>query len=269
MRVRWGDRGTDAAGRAVDLRDEGLDPATVLTAVRDPDDPRVDCPEPAPVHETVGRVGPPVDSRRAVLAAVARARGETAPQDEELAAARERLAALDPAPTATADARRDLAAAGEERDRLRERAATLRGRVRAREEAGLPVEGARAELTEVARRLSEVETERAAARQRLDAARRRAREGYDRRERRLALQDEVGNLERAARRELAADLRPAAERALDAYPDAPADVDAADPVAFGHAAARLAPLSAPCVVTRGPFDAREAAAYLDAPVLRL
>lgn len=259
-----------AAGRdAVDLRGRGVEPRAVVAAIRDPDDDRVACAPPAPVHEAVGHVGPRVDSRTTVLAAVARARGRSAPQDEELAAAREALADVDAGPTDTADARRDVAAAGEERDRHRERAAALRGRIEARQEAGLPVDEARSELTEVARRLSEVETERAAAQQRLDAARRRARDGYDSRERRLALQDRVANLERAARRHLAEGLRPAVERALAAYPDASPGVDGTDAVAFRYAAARLAPLSAPCVVSAGPFDAAGAAAYLDAPVVRL
>lgn len=268
MTVAWA-----AAGReTLDLREADLSPRTVLRAIRDPEDERVACPAPGPVHDAVGHVGRSFDSRRAVLAAVARARGESAPQDEALRETREELAELDADATDTAAARREVAAAGEERDRLRERAATLRGRIQAREEAGLPVDEARAELTEVARRLSEVETERAAAEQRLEAARRRARDGYDSRERRLALQDRIANLERDARRHLADRLRPAVERALRAYPGPTADaggVEDADDVAFGHAAARLAPLSAPCVVTAGPFDADGAAAYLDAPVVRL
>lgn len=268
MRVVWGDIDGE---RAVDLRGSGVDPGTVLRAIRDPDDDRVGCPEPAPVHGAVGHVDGTVGSRRRVLAAVARARGSTAPQADELAAVREELAALEAESTGTAEARAALAEAGAERDRLRERAATLRGRIQARSEAGLPVDGARDELAEVAARLSEVETERVAARQRLDAARRRAREGYDARERRLELQDRVGNLERAARRHLAEELRPAVERALEDFPGTGPDADpaAVDGVAFGHAAARLAPLSAPCVVTAGPFDATAAAAYLDAPVVRL
>lgn len=262
-------RGEAIRGEALDLRGVNLDPATVLAAVRDPDDDRVVCPEPEPVHEAVGHVGRKADSRRATLAAVARARGETAPQDDELARVREQLANLDAGSTTVANAREAVAATGTERDKLRERVATLRGRVQARQERGLDATDARADLAEAARRLSEVETERTAAEQRLDAARRRAREGYDQRERRLELQDRAGNLERAARDYLAERLRPAVERALAAYPDGPADVEAADAVAVGHAAARLAPLSAPCVVTAGPFDADGAAAYLDAPAIRL
>ena len=265
MRLRLD--GVDRCGRAVDCRDTALDPARVLAAVRDPHDDRVRCPRPAPVHEHVGFVtADAAPNRRAVAAAVARSRGLRAPQADELAAARAELAAVETATTDLRAARERVAETAGERERLRERVARLRGEVQARREAGLAAEETTERLRAAARELSEAATAEAAAAERLNRERTQVRDRYDARERRLALEDEIGNLERAARATLADAVRPRIEQALDTL-----GADSDDPPAhlWTLAAARVAVVAAPVVVTAGPFDASEAARWLDAPVVRL
>lgn len=276
--------GARRSGEVVDLRDcdRDLTPSSVAAAVRDPDDDRIQCPEPGPAHRHVGCLTADVRlDRRAALAAVARSRGLTAPQDDELGAVREELATLETDTTDLAAARRRVAETAGEQERLRERVATLRGRVRARREADLDAEGATEQLAAAARELSEVETEQAAAAQALRRARDAARSTYDDRERRLRLQDRRDNLRRAARSYLAEAIRPDVDAALAALPDSgdgPGEAvgpdgatdlgGGADP-AFAMAAARVAHLDAPVVVAWGPFEPRTAADWLQAPVVVL
>jgi len=273
--------GTAVAGPAAELRAVDVDAAAVAAAVgaaagsggddgRSEDDGdgsasavRYEGPEPGPGHETLRRPADGRPSLRATLAAAARSWGASAAVDEEIAALRSELAALSPPSTGTADERRRLAEAGEEVERLRERAATLRGRLQARRELDAPEEGVVEELRATIRRLSEAETERAAAREALTAARERAREGYERRERRRALQDRLANRRREARRELAAAAYDRFRAALDAVPgSATAGADpgsfAGERIAARYAAVRIADLDAPVVVEG--FDGRDAAA---------
>ena len=156
--------GETLTGRAVDLTGRGLDPDDVLAALcedrRSGEESglRVDCPEPGPVHRTVGAVEPGRSiQRRVALAAAARSRGRRAPQAEEIATLEARLADEEVPDADTTAARKRLAAAGEERERLRERVARLQGRVQALREADADPAEAEAELAETARRLSEVE----------------------------------------------------------------------------------------------------------------
>lgn len=265
MRLRLD--GVDRCGRAVDCRDTALDPARVLAAVRDPHDDRVRCPRAAPVHDHVGFVA--VDAtlnRRAAAAAVARSRGLRAPEADALAAAREKLTAIEATTTDLRPAREQAAATAGERERLRERVARLRGEVQARREAGLDAEETAERFRAAARELSEAATAEAAATERLDRERAQVRDRYDARERRLALEDEIGNLERSVRASLADAVRSRIEQALDAL-----GADSDDPPAhlWTLAAARVAVVAAPVVVTAGPFDASEAAQWLDVPVVRL
>ena len=297
-----GDDGRDDAERSDDGRggdghddERGLDPEAVGRAVRGGAGPvDVDCPEPEPVHEYVGVVRPGMGlSTRTALAAAARSRGLAAPHDEAVASVREELAGLSvpdagaEAGVSPAAARRRLAGTEREVERLRERVATLRGRVQAAREAGHDPDEVQAELTEAARALSEAETERAAAREALDRAEERAREARDARERRRRLQDRAANLERAARAHLVDRLEDEFERALDALPaeggrsrpaePAPSRPDSpdrdpfdADPVAAALAVARVADLRAPVVLACDRFETPEAAAdWLDAPVVRV
>jgi chromosome segregation ATPase len=255
-------------GLVLDRRDVDADAERVLRVIRDPTDDRISCPAPGPAHDHLGRLHSELSlNRRAAFAAVARSRGETAPQLDDLRVVVDELRSLDAESIDSTEARRRVAAAGAERDRLRERVATLRGEVQARREAGLDASDAAEELTTVAARLSEVATEAEAARQVLDRARERARATYDHRERRLRLQDRAANLQRAARATLAGRVRPELEGALEQFDDR-ALGDAPDPV-VAVAAAAVAAFDAPVVCELDWLDPEDAARAFGTPVVRL
>ncbi|MFB6142734.1 MAG: hypothetical protein ABEJ30_05265 [Halorientalis sp.] len=263
-------------GPAVDLRGVDVSGRAVLAAVRDPDDDRVACPEPGPVHERVGHVHEEMGlSVRAAVAAAARTRGATAPQDEAIEEARAARDAVDVPAVDLEAARERVAEAGAAEDELRERVARLSGQLEARREVGASTEDVEAALAEATRRLSEAETERIAARQALRRAREAARDARDARERRLELGDRVANLRRAARTHLAAACWDQFREALaavpgdaDAGPD-PGDVDGST-VTAALAVVRLADLSAPVVLACERFPSAEAARdCLAAPVIRV
>jgi chromosome segregation ATPase len=237
----------------------------------------LDCPDPGPLHGRLGVVregtGP---SLRAALAAAARSVGERAPERDALDDVRAQLADHDAPEVGLADARRRVAAAGEAEERLRERVATLRGRVDALTEAGAEgaLEEAKAALREATRRLAEAETERIAAEQRLDALEARAREARARREERMALEDRAANLEREARASLAAAVYDRFRAAVERLPGegsagaAPGEYEG-DPTLAALAVVRVADPSAPVVVATDRLgDAARTARRLDAPVLR-
>lgn len=269
--------GRERTGRAVDL-DGAVAPDRLHRAVVEGsvEGVTVECPDPGPVHDRVGVVREGMDLwLRGALAAAARSLGEEAPRREELAAARARLADLDAPDVGLSGARRRLAAAGEEEERLRERVATLRGRLQALDDAG--AESARAatadELAAATRELTDVETERIAAEQRLDRLTGEARGARDRRERRLELQDRVANLEREARRHLAGVVYERFRAAVAALPgdgDAgaePGDYEG-DPTTAALAVVRVADVAAPVVCATDRLgDAASTATRLDAPVV--
>lgn len=269
MRVRLA--GVERQGRAVDLRDAGVTAETVLEAVRDPENDRIACADPQPVHERVGflhremSVGPV-----AAVAAAARSRGETTEYDAELREIEAELASVDAPSVDLAAARERVAETASDVDRLRERVARASGRVEARREAGEDASDAEAELQEATRELAERETDHHAAKEELAAARKRAREARDARERRLELTDRRDNLRRAARRGLASRYAESFRRALEALPvpgePAPPGEFTGPEWAAGAAAARLARPGAPLVVGWGFERASRAAAALDAPV---
>ncbi|MFB6161437.1 MAG: hypothetical protein ABEJ61_09720 [Haloferacaceae archaeon] len=270
--------GRARTGRAVDL-DGAVRPERLHRAVVDGtvDGVTVDCPDPGLVHERVGVIRDGMDLwLRGALAAAARSLGEEAPASEALTAARAQLADADAPAVGLAAARRRLAAAGEEEARLRERVATLRGRVQALDDAG--EEAARAEAAEelaaATRELTDVETERIAAQQRLDRLTHEVRDARDRRERRLELQDRVANLERAVREELATAVYDRFRAAVAALPGAgeagaaPGEYEG-DPTTAALAVVRVADVGAPVVVATDRLgDAAAAATRLDAPVVR-
>ena len=204
--------------------------------------------------------------RRAALAAAARSRGATASVDAELRAARERLAAVGEPVPSPATARRQLAEAEAGIERQRERVATLRGRLAEADDEGLETE-----YRQAVRELSELETERAAAEERLERARERAREARDARERRLRLQDRVDNLERTARAELVEAVRPAADEAAASVPGGAAtSFDDAGGVTAALALVRVGVVRTPVVLACRRFaDAASAEAWLESPVIRL
>ncbi|MXR41743.1 hypothetical protein GRX01_10395 [Halobaculum sp. WSA2] len=162
------------------------------------------------------------------LAAAARERGREHPLDDERRRLRTELEAVDAdvddagdASDALAAARRRAATAGADVERLREQAATLRGRLtQARERtsadteadsdaAETTVDALRAEFEAATRALTEAETERVAAEQALADAVERSRAARDARERRLHLRDALTNRRREIRRDLAREVYPA------------------------------------------------------------
>ena len=153
--------GVTPTGTALDLRNADVSSATVVAAVRDSDDERLRCPVPGPVHERVGHVHPEMTTAvRAAVAAAARSRGATAPEDEVAAALDAKREAIDVPEAAVAEARRRVADAGDEVADLREEAARLRGQIEARTELDADAADTKAALADVTRRLSEAETER-------------------------------------------------------------------------------------------------------------
>ncbi|MGB9964560.1 hypothetical protein [Halobacterium hubeiense] len=259
-------------GRAVDLRDAAVGADAVLAAVRDPDDDRVACARPQPVHERVGFLHRELSvAPLAAVAAAARTRGATTEYDDELRAVEADLAAVEAPDVDLAAARERVAETASDVDRLRERVARASGRVEARREAGVDASDAEADLREATRELAARETDHHAATEELAAARERAREARDAHERRRELADRRDNLRRAARRALADAYADSFQRAVDALP---VPGKPAHPRAFvgpdwavGAAAARLARPGAPLVVGCGFADASRAAAALDAPVV--
>ncbi len=266
-------------GRAVDL-DPG-DPAEVARAVAgDAPDSSVDveAPDPESVVDRVSPVTPETTlSVGPALAAAARSRGLSAPQDDEIEAVRADLAALDPDAVDGRPARRRVAEVGDRERALHETVAELRGRLSAhRERDGDPPEDLRRRLQEAVAELTEARTERIAAEEALARVERRARVAREERERRLGLVDRRDNLRRAARDHLVDRLADEFADALRAVPG-PDPGEEFEPRSYrgdDHTAAlavvRLASVSAPVVVAGRRFEnAAAAATTLDAPVIRV
>jgi hypothetical protein len=281
IRCRIGD--VVRCGRALAVR-APVEPTAVARAVSaDADsDARVAvaADSPGPVHEYVGCIRPEMGLRTpTALAAAARSRGAETPHDAPLAEAREQLAALDVAATAgngrdgeRTQHRRGAARATGETERLREAVAAARGRLRERREQGLDPTPAAEELADAIERLSEAETEAAAARQQLDTTRERTRERRDAREERLRLEDRVANLERRARAHLREQVESEYAAAVERVPGAGdvGDPFEIDPVTRALGVARIAELSAPVVLACERFESPDTAAdWLDAPVILL
>lgn len=236
----------------------------------------VDCPPPGSLHDYVSPVRQGMGLRaRTALAVAARSRGLTTSHDEKLAAVRERLAELTVAAAASDEERRELAETTDT-DRLRERVAAARGRLRAAREADGDVAAASDELEAAVRELSEAETRAAATAQRLETARGRERDVRDRLERRRRLQDRAANLERDARAALVGRVRGEYARAVrsleDVHPSTEGPFEA-PPAVAALAVVRVAAVDAPVVLDGGGrvgrtfADADAAAAWLDAPVI--
>lgn len=258
--------GVGLEGPIVDLRgvDADVSPAAIRDAVRvgcptRPDRPSVHAPPPTRVHVHVCHLAPGVSiDRRAALAAVGAARGVGTAHEADLSRIKQSLRELS-APTVDDDklraARRRAAEAGSETERLRERVATLRGRVAARRDEGDDdaLADAEASLSEATRTLSEASTQRVAATQRLAALEDRAKRARDARERRLRLEDRVENLRRARRAARAdavgPDFRDARDRIDATVADRIGATGAeADGLRDALAVAAIAPLRAPVVV---------------------
>ncbi|MEZ3165940.1 hypothetical protein ABNG02_01200 [Halorubrum ejinorense] len=202
-------------------------------------------PEPS---EVIGRLPTDAGLRRQ-LAAAARSRGRTASVAAEIVEIEAELADIDVKSVDLTAARRRVAEATGETERLKERVATLRGDARARRAVDADEEAALDELESAAAELSAAQTEAIAAEQALERARAEAARARDERRRRLRLRDRLRNRRRDARRELAASVYPEFREALavvpggdpDAAGDDPGAYDG-DPIAASLAAVRVAAL---------------------------
>lgn len=241
----------------------------------EPSDPAV--PAPATVLSRV----PTGTSRRRELAAAARSRGRESSVRDEIGRLRGEIAAIDPETIDLAAARRRVAEASGEEERLKERVAALRGDVRARRAVEAEADEALGDLESAAAELSNAQTERIAAEQALERARGRAAAARDERERRLELEDRLRNRRREARRELAADVYPAFRDALGVVPGSDPSTAGSGPAAYDGprlaaslAAVRIADLNAPVALGREAArwlterGSRPPEAVLDAPVAR-
>lgn len=258
-------------GRAIDLSDVArFDSEQILDAIEQGSEEnglRVVCGDPGDLHTHVGRITPGMTlQQHTALTAAARSRGWSAPQDEEYSRVRDRIAERSISGVDTAAARKRLAETTDEIERQRERVARLQGQVKAHSKRTdqQQSEPYRA-LKRAIRELSELETERAAAEQTLERARKRQRQLHDRHDERLALEDRAANLERAARRHLCDRLQDEFEQAIESAPG-PDD----DPVATAFAIVRLGVVNAPIVLESDRFATVQTAAdWLNAPVIGL
>ncbi|WP_280585017.1 hypothetical protein [Halorubrum sp. Boch-26] len=216
---------------------------------------------PIPAPATVLDRIPTGTSLRRELAAAARARGYESSVSDELRRLRDEIAAIEVESVDLAAARRRVAAASGEEERLKERVAALRGDVRARRAVEAETDEALGDLESAAAELSNAQTERIAAEQALERARERAARARDERDRRLEREDRLRNRQREARRELAVEVYPAFRDALVAVPGGERADGGAGPseydgprLAASLAAVRIAGLDGP--VTLGVEAAR-------------
>lgn len=213
----------------------------------------------------LGRV-PTGTSLRRELAAVARSRGLESSLAEEIETVHAELTAIEVPAVDLGSARRQLAEATGEEDRLKERVATLRGDVRARRAVDADPTAALADLEDAAAELSEAQTARIAAEQAFERERERAAVARDERERRLALRDRLENRKREARDELALAVYDEFRAALSAVPggdpaDAgtrPSEYDGSD-LPASLAAIRIAEIEGPVTLERSAVSVLETA----------
>lgn len=276
MNCRVGD--VVRCGRTVTV-EQAVSPSTLARAIRTDTavgtDPvvAIEGTTPGSVHEYVGCLRPAMGLRtRTALAEAGRSRGVSTPYDDELDRLRERLADLEVESESLAPHRRTVAETSRQVEKLRERVATARGRVRERRETDRPTETAVATLEDAIADLTERETTAVAARQRLDSASARARERRDVRERRFELEDRLANCRRDARAWLVDRLRDEYAETLRTVPGARTYSDPLEASGLDAALAvgRLAALDAPVVLACDRFESpRAASEWLDAPIVRV
>jgi hypothetical protein len=266
-------------GRAIDLSKVSFapDPETVVGAIRNGKESspiEIECASPGLPHAYVGWIRPGMSLRvRTALAAVARSRGLSAPQDEKRERVLERLSSLPEATMTveTATLRRRLATTSDEIARHREQVARLQGQVQTLREDGdeAALEASNA-LEDAIRELSERETEHVAAEQSLKRKRERQRQLHDTRDERLALEDRAANLARDARRYLVGELEAEFETTVEAVPGQTGTGFDTDTVTAALAIARLGESDAPIVLECDRFTSAQAAAdWLNIPIILL
>lgn len=281
--------GVSLRGRVVDLRGANVTPDRLVAAVHRAATPgaiprhtptvQVDCEPAGPAHAHLARIPPSASSfdLHDALVAAARSNGIVPSTVSRLERARTDLATAsrDLERADLASAKRRVADTGTRERRLDERVATLRGRLEALREVGADTTAVEDDLAEAVGSLTEVETERLAAEQRLAQVERTARTARDRRQRRLRLADRVANLRRRARHEL---VTAVFDEFVDALATLPGDVEIdrdvnsyeGDSTTAALAVAAIARVDAPLVLSVDRFGSpSEAATRLDAPVVRV
>jgi hypothetical protein len=276
--------GTIREGPVTSVSAADVAPATVVGAVRNgtaaAGTVRVAGVDAGDLHGHVGHLHASMTlARRGALAELARRRGHEPPQAAAIERLRATLGVDDDADVEVASARRRVAEAGEAESRLREEVAAARGRLQTLRDLDRPDETAAEELEDAIARLTEAETERIAAEERLRRLERRARAARDDRERRLEREDRLANRRREARAWLADrvyDEFAAATAALASMTGTDAEAGSApgdyegDPLTAAAAVVRVADLGAPVVVATDRFgDADRAARLLESPVVRV
>ncbi|UWG49357.1 Uncharacterized protein AArcCO_0025 [Halalkaliarchaeum sp. AArc-CO] len=156
-------------------------------------------------YDVLGPAGKPETTVRRLVAAAARTRGLTTTHDDVIRDLEAELSSIElPDPERELEAaKRKIVEVSRNEAELRERIAALRGRLRTERELGESTEETTEALEAAVAELSEASTERIAAEQALEAAKRDARKARSVRNRRLKLQDRLENRRREARATLA------------------------------------------------------------------
>lgn len=219
------------------------------------------------LHRYVAVIAPGMSfPRREALIATARSRGVTTSVDESIREIETELKSLpEPVPSRT-ELRRQVAETEANLEAKRERVATLRGRLQETDDGSIEDE-----YRAAIRSLSEAQTRHNAAVEALEEARNRARTVRNARERRLRLTDRLENLERTARSELVATIRPSVEAELCELPKRSFDsLDDADPVSTALVLVRIGVIETPITLACRRFPDRDTAErWLEAPVYRI
>lgn len=261
-------------GRVIDLRGRKVSASAVAAAIyRESDELSIACSSPSPIHQRVGWIREdrkyPI---RAALAATARKLGHRSEYDDDIESVEQQLANLETDTVSIRDTQKQQAEI-EPVDQLKEQIAELRGQIRERRQQNHSVTDQVEQLQTAAAELSERETQRVALQQQLIQQRKQLETIRDQREQRLQLQDRRKNLEKQARKQLAAELEPAFRRALNAVPgeyelgEKPGSVVAGSTTA-ALAVCRIAPLNTPVIIESDRFSQPVAAsAAVNNPVI--
>lgn len=216
-------------------------------------------------HLCVVAPGISFDRREALLATARSVDIETS-VDSAIESVRAELRSLDASVPSRAAARERVAETESTLQSRRETVATVRGQMQVAAEGEYE-----AEYRAAIRALSEAETEHTAAKESLADSRERARNARECRDRKLRLEDRLGNLRRTARKELLTAVEPRVDEAISNLPETETmSFAAADPVSAALALVRVGRIECPVVLACRRFPDRDSAErWLRTPVYRL